>query len=100
MKAYVEYYSGHTVRLVLIIFHNFANPMNVKNSSPTVTDDNDVIKRIIEWIQTEKKMIKSAIIKKLRWGRGFKSTPYRRTLLRHPDIHEIKQQISIYQWID
>jgi len=66
----------------------------------SVPDDNDVIKKIIEWIKTEETMSKSALIKKLRWGTGFGWTPYRRTLMKHPNIHETKQGMPIYHWID
>jgi hypothetical protein len=43
---------------------------------------------------------KADVMKSLKWGRGISWTPYRRALLRHPNIHDTTGRESIYQWVE
>ena len=58
------------------------------------------IKEIISWIQKEKRVSKSEIMKRLGWGVGIKWTQYRATLLTHPNIYDILSKDPVYCWID
>ena len=62
--------------------------------------ESDTFKKIVEWIKEEKVLSKSQIMKKLGWGRGIKWTPYRRALMKHPNIYDTFQEYPIYCWKD
>ena len=62
--------------------------------------ESDTFKKIVEWIREERVLSKSQIMKKLGWGRGIKWTPYRRALMKHPNIYDTFQEHPIYCWKD
>ena len=62
--------------------------------------NSEKIKEIISWIQKEKRVSKSEIMKRLGWGVGIKWTQYRATLLTHPNIYDILSKDPVYCWID
>ena len=62
--------------------------------------ESDTFKKIVEWIREEKVLSKSQIMKKLGWGRGIKWTPYRRALMKHPNIYDTFQEYPMYCWKD
>ena len=37
---------------------------------------------------------------RLGWGRGIKWTPYRRALLKNPNIYDVMDQQPMYYWKD
>ena len=62
--------------------------------------ESDTFKKIVEWIREERVLSKSQIMKKLGWGRGIKWTPYRRALMKHPNIYDTFQEYPMYCWKD
>lgn len=64
----------------------------------TSVSETPTLKKIIGWIQTDSKITKSEIRKRLGWGRGLKWTPYRRTLMKHPNIFDVAQEFPVYCW--
>jgi glycosyltransferase involved in cell wall biosynthesis len=52
------------------------------------------------YIRANSSVTKAAMIKSLNWGRGIAWTPYRRALLRHPNIFDTTGRDTIYQWVD
>ena len=62
--------------------------------------NSEKLKEIISWIQKEKRVSKSEIMKRLGWGVGIKWTQYRATLLTHPNIYDILSKDPVYCWVD
>jgi len=62
--------------------------------------ESDTFKKIVEWIREEKVLSKSQIMTKLGWGRGIKWSPYRRALMKHPNIFDTFQEHPMYCWKD
>ena len=54
---------------------------------------------IIAMIQSNKVMSKAQIISELGWGRGIKWSPYRRAILKHPNIYDMGNDEPIYHYI-
>ena len=62
--------------------------------------ESDTFKKIVEWIREEKVLSKSQIMTQLGWGRGIKWSPYRRALMKHPNIFDTFQENPMYCWKD
>ena len=60
--------------------------------------ETDTFKKIVGWIKEEKVLRKEGIMTKLGWGRGIKWTPYRRALMNHPNIFDVRGEYPIYCW--
>ena len=60
--------------------------------------ESDTFKKIVGWIKEEKVLRKDQIMTKLGWGRGIKWTPYRRALMKHPNIFDVKNERPAYCW--
>jgi len=62
--------------------------------------DTVILKDIIGWIKEEKSISKKEIMSRLGWGRGIRWTPYRRALLKNPNIYDVMNQQPMYCWRD
>jgi len=60
--------------------------------------DSQKLYEIIDWIKTSKSVSKSEILNNLNWGRGIKWTPYRRALMKHPNIYDVNSEEPTYKW--
>ena len=60
--------------------------------------ESDTFKKIVGWSEEEKVLRKSQIMTKLGWGRGIKWTPYRRALMKHPNVFDRFQEMPEYCW--
>ena len=76
------------------------NYMNDLLSRQKVMGDSDKLKQIIGWIKQYGCMSKPDLLSKLNWGRGIKWTPYRRALMKHPNIFDVNQKYPVYHWRD
>jgi hypothetical protein len=61
--------------------------------------DSGKLKEIIGWIKDRKRITKTEIMTNLNWGRGIKWSPYRRALMLHPNIFDIKDPFPVYTYI-
>ncbi len=55
---------------------------------------------ILEFIQKNKSVTKKELIEFVGWGRGIKWTPYRRALMKHPNVYDVNDSKPIYLWKD
>jgi len=69
-------------------------------SRQKVMGDSDKFKEIVEFIKTNKEVRKIDLMDWLCWGRGIKWTPYRRALINHPNIYDVKGSNPTYCWKD
>jgi hypothetical protein len=76
------------------------NYMNDLLSRQKVMGESDKLKEIIGWIKQYGCMSKPDLLSKLNWGRGIKWTPYRRALMKHPNIFDVNQKYPVYHWRD
>ena len=72
--------------------------MNELLSSQKEIKDGQKLYEIIDWIKTIKSVSKSEILDNLNWGRGIKWTPYRRALMKHPNIYDVNSEEPTYKW--
>jgi len=72
--------------------------MNELLSSQKEIKDSQKLYEIIDWIKTSKSVSKSEILDNLNWGRGIKWTPYRRALMKHPNIYDVNSEEPTYKW--
>ena len=72
--------------------------MNELLSSQKEIKDSQKLYEIIDWIKTSKSVSKSEILNNLNWGRGIKWTPYRRALMKHPNIYDVNSEEPTYKW--
>lgn len=72
--------------------------MNELLSSQKEIKDSQKLYEIIDWIKTSKSVSKSEILDNLNWGRGIKWTPYRRSLMKHPNIYDVNSEEPTYKW--
>lgn len=72
--------------------------MNELLSSQKEIKDSQKLYEIIDWIKTSKSVSKSEILDNLNWGRGIKWTPYRRALIKHPNIYDVNSEEPTYKW--
>jgi len=73
------------------------NYMNDLLSRQKVMGDSDKLKEIIEFIQ-KGPATKKEIMDFVGWGRGIKWTPYRRALMKHPNIYDVMGEQPKYIW--
>ena len=64
-----------------------------------VMGDSDKLKEIIEFIK-KGPVTKKEIMDFVGWGRGIKWTPYRRALMKHPNIYDVLDEYPKYVWKD
>jgi hypothetical protein len=64
-----------------------------------VMGDTDKLKEIIEFIK-KGAATKQQIMDYLGWGRGIKWSPYRRALMKHPNIFDVMDEYPMYIWRD
>ena len=62
--------------------------------------DSDKLKDIINFIRDNKSVTKKELIEWVGWGRGIKWTPYRRALMKHPNIFDVVDSEPKYVWKD
>ena len=62
-----------------------------------VMGDSDKLKEIIEFIK-KGPVTKKEIMDFVGWGRGIKWTPYRRALMKHPNIYDVLDEYPKYVW--
>lgn len=79
---------------------DMSNYMNDLLDRQKVMGDSDKLKQIIGWIKQYGCMSKLDLLRKLNWGRGIKWTPYRRALMKHPNIFDVNQKYPVYHWRD
>ena len=72
--------------------------MNDLLSRQKVMGDSDKLKEIIDFIK-KGPATKKNIMNFVGWGRGIKWTPYRRALMKHPNIYDIMDEYPKYTWI-
>ena len=71
------------------------------SKSKTVSSDSESMKKIITTIKNSPTGIsKEDLFKPLKWGRGFKFSPYRRALMTHPNITDVGRKFPLYRWTD
>jgi hypothetical protein len=64
-----------------------------------VMGDTDKLKEIIDFIK-KGAATKQQIMDYLGWGRGIKWSPYRRALMKHPNIFDVMDEYPMYIWRD
>ena len=69
-------------------------------SKQKVMGDSDKLKDIINFIRDNKSVTKKELIEWVGWGRGIKWTPYRRALIKHPNIFDVVDSEPKYVWKD
>ena len=69
-------------------------------SKQKVMGDSDKLKDIINFIRDNKSVTKKELIEWVGWGRGIKWTPYRRALMKHPNIFDVVDSEPKYVWKD
>ena len=62
-----------------------------------VMGDSDKLKEIIDFIK-KGSATKKELMKFVGWGRGIKWTPYRRALMNHPNIFDVRGKYPVYNW--
>ena len=60
--------------------------------------DSEKFTDILNWIKNSGKVSKEELIDKLGWGRGIKWTPYRRALMKHPNVYDVNSSEPKYCW--
>ena len=53
---------------------------------------------IVEYIRKNKTVTKQDMVNYLGWGRGIKWSPYRRAILKHPNIFDTMSEHPNYVW--
>jgi len=53
---------------------------------------------MINYIKDKKVVSKADLIEKTGWGRGIKFSPYRRSLMNHPNIFDKMGMLPYYIW--
>jgi hypothetical protein len=71
--------------------------MNDLLSRQKVMGDSDKLKEIIDFIK-KGPVTKKEIMEFVGWGRGIKWTPYRRALMKHPNIFDTMDEYPKYVW--
>ena len=69
-------------------------------SKQKVMGDSDKLKEIIQYIKSSKSVTKQEMMGFVGWGRGIKWTPYRRALMKHPNIYDSNGENPTYSWKD
>jgi len=65
-----------------------------------ISYNSEKLQEILQWIKNSGSVSKLELIDKLGWGRGIKWTPYRRALMNHPNIYDVKGSNPTYCWKD
>ena len=60
--------------------------------------DSEKLKEIIQYIKDSKQITKKDLFKWINWGRGIKWSPYRRALMKHPNIFDVNGANPKYCW--
>ena len=74
-----------------------SNYMNELLDKQKVMGDSHKLKEIVEFIK-QGPTTKKQLMEFVGWGRGIKWTPYRRALMKHPNIFDIRGAEPIYKW--
>ena len=83
----------------MIVMSDYIDELLAK--SKTVSYDSESMKKIITAIKNSPTGIsKEDLFKPLKWGRGFKFSPYRRALMTHPNITDVGRKFPLYRWTD
>ena len=72
--------------------------MNDLLSKQKVMGDSTRFQDILEFIQKNKSVTKKELIEFVGWGRGIKWTPYRRALMKHPNVYDVMGAEPKYVW--
>jgi hypothetical protein len=79
--------------------NNLLSRQKVMRSINIVSDvKTDRLQDIVEFIK-KGPATKKQIMEFLGWGRGIKWSPYRRALMLHPNIFDIKDPFPVYTYI-
>ena len=79
----------------IIAMNTYMN--NLLNEQKTM-GDSEKLKEIIQYIKDSKQITKKDLFKWINWGRGIKWSPYRRALMRHPNIFDVNGANPKYCW--
>ena len=71
--------------------------MNELIDKQKVMGDSNKLKEIVEFTK-KGPTTKKQLMEFVGWGRGIKWTPYRRALMKHPNIFDIRGAEPIYKW--
>ena len=72
--------------------------MNDLLSKQKVMGDSTRFQDILGFIQKNKSVTKKELIEFVGWGRGIKWTPYRRALMKHPNVYDVMSAEPKYVW--
>ena len=72
--------------------------MNDLLSKQKVMGDSTRFQDILDFIQKNKSVTKKELIEFVGWGRGIKWTPYRRALMKHPNVYDVMSAEPKYVW--
>ena len=72
--------------------------MNDLLSKQKVMGDSTRFQDILGFIQKNKSVTKKELIEFVGWGRGIKWTPYRRALMKHPNVYDVMGTEPKYVW--
>ena len=53
---------------------------------------------IVNWIKNSGRLSKEELLGNLNWGRGIKWSPYRRAIMKHPNIFDTMSEYPNYVW--
>ena len=69
------------------------------NSVKPAPEDGEGMRKVLNDIKDKGIMTKRELITQ-RWGSGIKFTPYRRALMKHPNVSDRRQRIPTYVWVE
>ena len=72
--------------------------MNDLLSKQKVMGDSEKFQEIVEFIKERGSVTKTELHGWLNWGRGIKWSPYRRALMKHPNIYDVNDEEPKYVW--
>ena len=67
-------------------------------SKQKVMGDSEKLNEIIHYIRKRTSVTKQEMMGFVGWGRGIKWSPYRRALMKHPNIYDVNDSEPKYCW--
>ena len=93
-KKALDFVSSMVYKDEIIKMSEYMNDLLARQK---VMGDSDKLKEIIEFIK-KGPVTKKEIMDFVGWGRGIKWTPYRRALMKHPNIYDVLDEYPKYVW--